>query len=187
MSKRYEFGTADQTPVELVIPADFEEEFGYEPDKDGNFALTIGNAWASAYAVEGSLPELREFVAKLAEQVGLPVVTDSGTLRACTRCGDLVQYLFSADLCDGCAAEPEPAIAKGVRVAYQVMYSDGQGFGRDHIVHRTHYGTVTRIRPQMGSQGKDRATIRVEDPKPGSAKYVERYTDALTAAPADES
>jgi hypothetical protein len=64
------------------------------------------------------------------------------------------------------------------RVSYTVSYGGTPG----HPQHRTEFGRVTRIRVG-GSRQQPRATIAVDDPKPGSARYVERYVADLAPAP----
>jgi hypothetical protein len=72
--------------------------------------------------------------------------------------------------------------AKGDRVRYLVMYSDGLGSGLDHIVRRPAFGRITRLRehPRRGTV----ATIAVENPKRGSARYVERAVTDIQLDPA---
>lgn len=72
-------------------------------------------------------------------------------------------------------------ISKGNRVAYQVMYNDGKGFGVDHITWRTEYGYVTRSW-NAGLERGDKVRIAVENPRPGRAKYVERYVRDIALA-----
>lgn len=73
--------------------------------------------------------------------------------------------------------------SKGDRVRYLVMRHDGKGMGLAHIARTPAFGVVTRVR-QKDAQRGDVATIRVEDPSPGSARYVERYvTDIEPAGP----
>ena len=74
---------------------------------------------------------------------------------------------------------PMTSITKHDRVGYTVMYGGTPG----HPQHRTEFGRVTRIRTG-GSRRQPRATIAVENPEPGSARYVERYVADLTPAPA---
>lgn len=62
-------------------------------------------------------------------------------------------------------------ITEGTRVGYTVMYSDGKGFGRAHIVHRTEYGRITRIWPP---DAPAMCRIAVENPQPGRSRYVTR-------------
>ncbi len=73
-------------------------------------------------------------------------------------------------------------IRAGDRVAYEVMYNDGHGMGLAHIVRRTEYGRVTRIRIG-GPRQEPKATIAVEDPKQRRARYVERYVSEIKPAP----
>ena len=70
--------------------------------------------------------------------------------------------------------------AKGDRVSYTVMYGlSWQAGGTDY---RTEYGHVTRIQPG-GPRNEPQATIAVENPQPGRARYVKRYvTDIALAA-----
>jgi hypothetical protein len=70
--------------------------------------------------------------------------------------------------------------AKGDRVSYTVMYGAGPGQHRD----QTEYGTVTRVKPG-GARGEPQATIAVENPQPGRAKYVTRYVATIAPAPLD--
>lgn len=74
-------------------------------------------------------------------------------------------------------------LTKGDRVRYTVMYGDGLGSGMAHIVHRPHYGRITSLseHPRRGTV----ARIAVEDPKPGSAKYVERAVKDIVRIPGD--
>lgn len=72
-------------------------------------------------------------------------------------------------------------ISKGDRVAYQVMYNDGKGFGVHHIIRRTEYGHVTRSW-NAGLEHGDKVRIAVENPRPGRAKYVERYVRDIALA-----
>jgi hypothetical protein len=77
--------------------------------------------------------------------------------------------------------------AKGDRVTYTVMYNDGRGMGEAHIEHRPAFGRVTRVLPQSGPRQEPKVTIAVEDPQPGSARYVERYASDVSVvwAPTD--
>jgi hypothetical protein len=87
MSQRYEFGQAagkyTRAPMNYYPP---ETDFGaaevYFDDgpKLGHGVLTIGDAYATAYALEGTPGELREYVAGLAALLGL-------TIAPCGRCG----------------------------------------------------------------------------------------------------
>lgn len=74
-------------------------------------------------------------------------------------------------------------ITKGDRVEYEVMYHDGAGMGLAHIVRRAEYGHVTRIRAAAGPRQEPKATIAVEGPLPGRARYVERYVTDIRLAP----
>jgi hypothetical protein len=67
MSRRYEFGRADirETPTEIVHPYEFEEVFGEGPDRPDDYALTIGDPYATAYALAGTREELQAFTAHL--------------------------------------------------------------------------------------------------------------------------
>jgi hypothetical protein len=76
-------------------------------------------------------------------------------------------------------------ISKGDRVAYTVLYHRGStGPGSWDILRRTEYGIVTSTRDSLS--GREKARIRVEDPKSGATKYVERFTDDVTLAPAED-
>jgi hypothetical protein len=70
--------------------------------------------------------------------------------------------------------------SKGDRVSYQVMYSDGQGFGEAHIVRRAEFGRITKTWPP---EAPAMARIAVENPQPGRAKYVTRKLRDIEAAP----
>lgn len=73
MSARYELVRADteETPTDIIHPDDFEETFGEGPARSGDYALTIGDPWNSAYALTGNLEELQAFVVHLAGLVQL--------------------------------------------------------------------------------------------------------------------
>jgi hypothetical protein len=82
----------------------------------------------------------------------------------------------------GCGKDGvQHAPAAGDRVAYTVMYGGRPG----HHFTRTEYGRITRIRTG-GARQEPRATIAAENPKPGSARYVERYLSDVTSAPLPE-
>jgi len=68
--------------------------------------------------------------------------------------------------------------SKGDRVRFTVMFNDGQGHGRAHIVHRPFTGRVTSTKdhPRRGPVVR----IAVDNPKPGSARYVERTVADVT-------
>jgi hypothetical protein len=64
MSQRYELGAAADTLCEVVAPDNPRHTIwdGELPPAPGVRALVIGDPWASAYAVLGTLPELEQFV-----------------------------------------------------------------------------------------------------------------------------
>jgi hypothetical protein len=72
MSKRYEIDTA-YTDLEIITPATDPDEHALDLDS-GNYALVIGNPWASAFAIEGSAVDLRTFARRVSDLVqrGLP-------------------------------------------------------------------------------------------------------------------
>jgi hypothetical protein len=67
-------------------------------------------------------------------------------------------------------------ITRGTRVSYTVAYGGKPGYPQL----RTEFGKVTRVRPG-GSRNEPRATIAVGSPRPGSARYVERYVSDIRA------
>lgn len=69
--------------------------------------------------------------------------------------------------------------AKGDRVSYTVMYDL-----RPRTRYVTEYGHVTRVQPG-GARNEPQATIAVENPQPGRAKYVTRYVATIAPAPLD--
>lgn len=59
MTQRYEASDAVSVPVDVIGPDNTEAGlWDDEFPADGRHALTIGDPWASAYAVVGTLPEL---------------------------------------------------------------------------------------------------------------------------------
>jgi hypothetical protein len=93
MSRRYEFGRAagkfTRTPMEYYGPGtDFEEIFEgeFEP---GSAVLTIGDPYASAYALEGTPEELRAYVRDLATTLDLA----PGPM-SCHVCGHIDQTFY---------------------------------------------------------------------------------------------
>lgn len=67
---------------------------------------------------------------------------------------------------------------KGDRVSYTVMYGAGPG----RHANRTEYGKITRVQ-QGGARDEPQASIAVENPQPGAARYVKRYLTDVTPAP----
>lgn len=67
---------------------------------------------------------------------------------------------------------------KGDRVSYTVSYGGTPGNPK----FRTGFGRVTRIR-LAGARQQPKATIAVENPEPGAARYVERYMADIALAP----
>ncbi|MGP4112962.1 hypothetical protein ACTWP5_18880 [Streptomyces sp. 4N509B] len=78
MSKRYEVDGAD-TDLEIVSPESDRDESGLDLDS-GNYALVIGNPWASAFAIEGSPTDLREFARRVSELVQEALPNDAAHL-----------------------------------------------------------------------------------------------------------
>lgn len=64
MSKKYEFSTTD-CELELVGPGN---EL-LEDEEPGHYVLVIGNPWASAYAVVGTLDEIAAFARRIDDLV----------------------------------------------------------------------------------------------------------------------
>jgi hypothetical protein len=56
--------------LEVLTPDDDPADHGFDPD-EGNYALVIGNPWASAFAIEGSPEDLRAFTSRLSALVRL--------------------------------------------------------------------------------------------------------------------
>ena len=65
MSQRYDIGDSN-TDVEIVGPG---TDLGDHELGPGRHALVIGDPWASAYAIEGSLKELREFAQRVTTHI----------------------------------------------------------------------------------------------------------------------
>jgi hypothetical protein len=76
----------------------------------------------------------------------------------------------------------EHVFSKGDRVRYTVMYGDGEGFGRAHIVHKPELGRITAL---WSDYAPAMCRIAVENPQPGRAKYVIRKLRDVEPAPAE--
>jgi hypothetical protein len=63
MSQRYEVDDAN-CELAILTPSDDPGEYRLDLD-DGNYALVIGNPWASAFAIEGSPDDLRAFAQRV--------------------------------------------------------------------------------------------------------------------------
>lgn len=62
MSERYEWNSASGCPLEVVPPG---TELGESEVDQGNYALIIGDPWASAYVVEDTPDVLRTFARRI--------------------------------------------------------------------------------------------------------------------------
>ena len=72
MSQRYEIGDSN-ADVEIVGPG---TDLGEHELGPGRHALVIGDPWASAYAIEGSLTELREFARRVTTHIERALSSD---------------------------------------------------------------------------------------------------------------